>query len=93
VHCLPIRKHERPSGELAALRIYEAHAGMSSEEPVVATYTYFKGVPTLPVPCTSIFLHPPEVHRSEYKGGLTPVPGQKAGELKGVQQQACQTQC
>jgi 1,4-alpha-glucan branching enzyme len=25
-----------------SLRIYEAHVGMSSEEPVVASYTYFK---------------------------------------------------
>lgn len=26
----------------ATLRIYEAHVGMSSEEPVVASYTHFK---------------------------------------------------
>ena len=38
------RKHERPRSKLAALRIYEAHVGMSSEEPAVASYTYFKGV-------------------------------------------------
>ena len=37
------RQHERPHAKLAALRIYEAHVGMSSEEPVVASYTYFKG--------------------------------------------------
>ena len=39
-----VRKHERPRSKLAALRIYEAHVGMSSEEPAVASYTYFKGV-------------------------------------------------
>ena len=39
-----VRKHERPRSQLAALRIYEAHVGMSSEEPAVASYTYFKGV-------------------------------------------------
>ena len=38
------RRHERPRSQLAALRIYEAHVGMSSEEPAVASYTYFKGV-------------------------------------------------
>ena len=38
----PCRQHKRPQAP-AALRIYEAHVGMSSEEPSVATYTYFKG--------------------------------------------------
>ncbi len=37
------RQHERPQSRPAALRIYEAHVGMSSEEPAVASYTYFKG--------------------------------------------------
>lgn len=27
-----------------SLRIYEAHVGMSSEEPAVASYTHFKDV-------------------------------------------------
>ena len=39
------RQHKRPKAP-AALRIYEAHVGMSSEEPEVASYTYFKGEPT-----------------------------------------------
>ena len=38
------RVHERPTGELASLRVYEAHVGMSSEEPKVASYTDFKGI-------------------------------------------------
>lgn len=38
------RVHERPTGELASLRVYEAHVGMSSEEPKVASYTEFKGI-------------------------------------------------
>lgn len=37
------RQHERPTGQLASLRVYEAHVGMSSEEPKVASYTDFKG--------------------------------------------------
>ena len=36
------RQHQRPSRP-GTLRIYEAHVGMSSEEPAVASYTYFKG--------------------------------------------------
>ena len=36
------RQHQRPNAP-AALRIYEAHVGMSSEEASVASYTYFKG--------------------------------------------------
>ena len=40
------RQHKRPKAP-AALRIYEAHVGMSSEEPEVASYTYFKGEPPL----------------------------------------------
>jgi hypothetical protein len=36
------RKHKRPP-KPKALRIYEAHVGMSSEDGVVASYTYFKG--------------------------------------------------
>ena len=35
-------RHPRPARP-ASLRIYEAHVGMSSEEPRVASYTYFKG--------------------------------------------------
>ncbi|CAK0744688.1 1,4-alpha-glucan-branching enzyme, chloroplastic/amyloplastic [Coccomyxa viridis] len=35
-------QHERPTGQLASLRVYEAHVGMSSEEPKVASYTDFK---------------------------------------------------
>ncbi|EIE25420.1 starch branching enzyme [Coccomyxa subellipsoidea C-169] len=35
-------QHERPKDKPAALRIYEAHVGMSSEAPEVASYTYFK---------------------------------------------------
>eukprot|EP00891_Asterochloris_glomerata_P000493 jgi/Astpho2/493/fgenesh1_pm.00011_%23_33_t len=34
-------QHQRPSRP-GTLRIYEAHVGMSSEEPAVASYTYFK---------------------------------------------------
>ncbi len=41
------RQHERPTGKLPALRVYEAHVGMSSEEPKVASYADFKGK-TLP---------------------------------------------
>ncbi len=37
------RQHERPTGELPSLRVYEAHVGMSSEEPKVASYAEFKG--------------------------------------------------
>lgn len=40
------RQHERPNGELASLRVYEAHVGMSSEDPKVASYTEFKGRPS-----------------------------------------------
>ena len=36
------RQHQRPSRP-GTLRIYEAHVGMSSEEPAVASYTYFRG--------------------------------------------------
>lgn len=36
------RQHERPARP-EALRVYEAHVGISSEEPIVASYTYFKG--------------------------------------------------
>lgn len=36
------RKHKRPDKQ-EALRIYESHVGISSEEPEVASYTYFKG--------------------------------------------------
>ena len=36
------RQHKAPPRP-AAVRIYEAHVGMSSEEPKVASYTYFKG--------------------------------------------------
>ena len=53
------RQHERPSGKLASLRIYEAHAGMSSEEPKVASYSYFKGkssTPELSLQCCCFFL-------------------------------------
>ena len=39
------RQHERPTGELPSLRVYEAHVGMSSEEPKVASYAEFKGRP------------------------------------------------
>ena len=39
------RQHERPTGQLASLRVYEAHVGMSSEEPKVASYSEFKGAP------------------------------------------------
>ncbi|CAL5219263.1 g1061 [Coccomyxa viridis] len=35
-------QHERPTGELPSLRVYEAHVGMSSEEPKVASYAEFK---------------------------------------------------
>ena len=35
------RQHKKPKRP-KSLRIYEAHVGMSSEEPVVASYTYFK---------------------------------------------------
>ena len=57
------RQHERPQSRPAALRIYEAHVGMSSEAPEVASYTYFKGghrparwpaiasVSSAPLPC------------------------------------------
>ena len=41
-HWIACRKHERPKRP-AALRIYEAHVGMSSEEESVASYTFFKG--------------------------------------------------
>ena len=41
------RQHERPTGELPSLRVYEAHVGMSSEEPKVASYAEFKGRPLL----------------------------------------------
>ncbi len=34
-------RHERPPRP-PALRVYEAHVGMSSEEPKVASYTEFK---------------------------------------------------
>jgi 1,4-alpha-glucan branching enzyme len=37
----PCRQHDKPPWP-EALRIYEAHVGMSSEEPVVATYTHFR---------------------------------------------------
>ena len=43
VLCAGPRQHERPSSRPESLRIYEAHVGMSSEEPAVASYTYFKG--------------------------------------------------
>ncbi len=36
------RQHERPPRP-QSLRIYEAHVGMSSEEPKVATYLEFRG--------------------------------------------------
>ena len=39
------RQHERPAGELGSLRVYEAHVGMSSEDPKVASYAEFKGRP------------------------------------------------
>lgn len=47
MHCLHVcvrRRHERPPAPHDHLRIYEAHVGMSSEEPKVATYTEFKDV-------------------------------------------------
>lgn len=42
--CVPLqrRQHERPPRP-QSLRIYEAHVGMSSEEPKVATYLEFRG--------------------------------------------------
>lgn len=39
---MPRRQHDRPAPP-ASLRIYEAHVGMSSEEPKVASYTEFRG--------------------------------------------------
>ena len=44
------RQHERPTEQLASLRVYEAHVGMSSEEPKVASYTEFKGAPAASIP-------------------------------------------
>ena len=54
---LTCRQHERPNGELASLRVYEAHVGMSSEDPKVASYTEFKGRPSLKLQICQ--LHPP----------------------------------
>ena len=42
-HC---RQHERPPRP-ASLRIYEAHVGMSSEQPKVASYLEFRGAAML----------------------------------------------
>jgi hypothetical protein len=52
------RQHERPAGRLAALRVYEAHVGMSSEEPKVASYTYFKGDCFVPICVSSVHFWP-----------------------------------
>lgn len=41
------RRHKQPK-LTGALKIYEAHVGLSSEDAVVATYTHFKGALSFP---------------------------------------------
>ena len=70
------RQHERPSGKLASLRIYEAHVGMSSEEPKVASYSYFKGkssIPKLSLQCCCLLFLWCRM-RSCYSTGLRALP-------------------
>ena len=59
------RQHERPKSKPAALRIYEAHVGMSSEAPEVASYTYFKGgEPLLSLVCSNTTRYRSDTMRS-----------------------------
>lgn len=51
--CLPRRHHQRPAAP-KALRIYEAHVGMASEQEKVASYFDFSG----------------EIHAAEDRQGL-----------------------
>ena len=52
------RQHSRPP-KPEAVRIYEAHVGMSSEDPTVATYAHFRGIwnLTLRIAHTQSLLH------------------------------------
>lgn len=52
--CTCTRRHHPRPPRPASLRIYEAHVGMSSEEPTVASYTFFRDNVRPRAPCVCV---------------------------------------